>query len=93
MSESTPLGFSAEDLAARIAEAQASGKPQVLYKGQVAIYATPEGGLHLAHRSADTPDGEPDSHIPIPQAMLRLVLAQAQGNAGPIAMAKAMIGR
>lgn len=44
--------------------------PEPILKGRFAIYATPDGGLHLAYRA----DGDDeDRHVPIPALALKVM--------------------
>ena len=59
-----------------------------LSKGVYSIYKTPEGGLHIAYR----PEGaEEDSHLPVPPAMVAMMVAAAEGK-GPFGRIRAMVG-
>lgn len=71
-----------------IDQAVATGQPVDLGRGKYALFATPEGGLHLAYR----PDGvDQDGHLPIPPGLLRLALAKDAGLGG-IAQIKSLFG-
>jgi hypothetical protein len=57
-----------------------------LSKGVYSIYKTDEGGLHIAYR----PEGdEEDSHMPIPNMMMSMLVAATEGK-GPLGRMKAL---
>jgi hypothetical protein len=94
MSADTPpagIDVSPETLGTRLAEAVAQGAPVAIFRGTVSIYATPDGGMHIAYRSRDADEATPDGHMPLPPALIRMIMAQASG-ANPLAMVKAMMG-
>jgi hypothetical protein len=63
------------------------GRPRLLSRGVYALYATPEGGLHLSYRI----EGEDeDRHMPIPPMIIKLATA-AQTGSGPLGMLKHLV--
>jgi hypothetical protein len=57
-------------------------------KGVYSIYKTEEGGMHIAYR----PDGsEEDQHLPVPPAMMAMMLAASEGK-GPLGRFRALVG-
>lgn len=77
-----------EHLGRLVALAVAGGSPVEISKGAYGIYATPEGGMHIVYR----PKGvDEDAHLPIPPAMMRMMLAKGTGG-GRLNQLKALIG-
>jgi hypothetical protein len=58
-------------------------------KGLFSLYKTPDGGMLLAFR---VEGAEEDQHLPVPAAMLRMLLSAAAGK-GPLARIGAMAAR
>jgi hypothetical protein len=59
-----------------------------LSKGVYSIYKTAAGGLHIAYRR----DGdEHDSHLPVPPAMVAMMIAASEGK-GPLGRIRALAG-
>lgn len=82
-------GSAVEELQACIDEAVASGTPVTVGKGVYALYATPEGGLHLSYR----PEGSTeDGHFPVPPGLLRMAMAKGDGM-GALAQMRALFGQ
>ena len=57
-----------------------------LSKGVYSIYKTKEGGLHIAYRKEGD---EEDSHLPLPPAMVAMMIAASEGK-GPFGRIRAM---
>ena len=95
MSADTPpppgIDLTPESLTAQLQEAIAAGEPVTIFRGMVSIYATPDGGMHVAYRSREAAEDSPDGHLPLPPALMRIIMAQANGT-GPLGMAKALMG-
>lgn len=55
-------------------------------KGIYSIWKTAEGGMHIAYRPEDA---EEDAHLPIPAAMVQMMIAASQGK-GPFGRLQAL---
>lgn len=70
------------------AQVWAQTEPGRMAKGVYSIYKTADDGLHIAYR----PDGATeDMHLPIPPAMVGMMLAAAEGK-GPLGRLRALAG-
>lgn len=55
-------------------------------RGVYSVYKTAEGGMHLSYR----PEGmDTDQHMPIPAAMMAMMIAATEGK-GPLGRIRAM---
>ncbi len=85
-------GFTPADLADKIHQAIDTAAPVEIFKGHAGIFATPAGGLVVAFRSKYAPDDSQDQHLELPGALVKLLLAQANGGGNPLAMMRSMMG-
>lgn len=71
-----------------IAEQWASYAPGArIAKGIFSIYKTPDGGMHISYRREGD---EEDSHLPVPGAMVAMMMAASEGK-GPMGRMKAIV--
>lgn len=73
--------------------ADPAAAPDPFWKGNVAIYETPDGGAVVAYR-ADQEDE--DSHHPIPARVWGLIVAALNGepiNLSPVQLVRQLISR
>ena len=58
-----------------------------MVRGVYSIYKTAEGGMHIAYR----PEGAgEDSHLPVPPAMVAMMVAASDGK-GPLGRMRALV--
>lgn len=55
-------------------------------KGVYSIYKTTEGGMHISYRPEGT---EEDQHLPVPPALMSMMIAASEGK-GPLGRLRAM---
>lgn len=59
-----------------------------MVRGVYSIYKTAEGGMHIAYRPEGTYE---DQHLPVPPAMMAMMLAASEGK-GPLGRFRALVG-